>query len=118
MPLAKIFEHIIGTNVSATSAEMPMAAAMVMPNSPNSRPTLPGMNEIGRNTAIKTSVVAMTAKPISRLPSTAASNGASPCSSATHDVLEHDDRIVDHRADSEHRAEQRQHVDREARASP
>ncbi len=42
---------------------MPMAAAMVMPNSPNRRPTLPGMNEIGRNTAINTSVVASTATP-------------------------------------------------------
>ncbi len=34
---------------------------------------LPGMNEIGRITAISTRVVAITAKPISRLPLTAAS---------------------------------------------
>ena len=80
MPWPKIFELIIGTSVSDTSAEKPIAAAIVMPNSPNSRPMLPGMNEIGRNTAISTSVVATTAKPISRLPSTAASSGGSPSS--------------------------------------
>ena len=34
------------------------------------------------------------------------------------DVLEHHDRVVDDQADREHRAEQRQHVDREAGASP
>src|SRR5690606_25792512 len=49
MPPAKIFELIMGTSVSEMSAETPIAAAIEMPNSPNNRPTLPGMNEIGRN---------------------------------------------------------------------
>ncbi len=70
----------MGTSVSATRPEKAMAAASEMPNSPNSRPRLPGMKEIGTNTATSTMVVAMTAKPISRLPSTAASSGALPSS--------------------------------------
>src|SRR4026208_2481898 len=55
MPWPKIFELIIGTSVSDTSAEKPIAAAMVIPNSPNSRPMLPGMNEIGRENAYNNS---------------------------------------------------------------
>jgi len=49
-----------------------------MPNSPNIRPMFPGMNDTGRITAIRTSVVAMTANPISRLPFVAARSVGSP----------------------------------------
>ena len=79
-PPASSFEAIIGVSVSATSDENSTAAAIVKPNSRNSWPTLPGRNEIGTNTAVSTSVVAITAKPISRLPSTAAISGGSPSS--------------------------------------
>ena len=78
MPPANSFDAIIGVSVSATSAENPTAAATVTPNSPNSRPSVPPMYETGMNTAISTSVVAMTAKPISRLPFTALSSAGSP----------------------------------------
>ena len=79
-PPASSFDAIIGVKVSATSDENSTAAATVMPNSRNSWPTLPCRNEIGTNTATSTSVVAITAKPISRLPSTAAISGGSPSS--------------------------------------
>ncbi len=59
----------MGTSVSAIRLEKITAVATVMPNSPNKRPMLPPMKDRGTNTATSTSVVAMTAKPISRLPS-------------------------------------------------
>ncbi len=67
-----IREHIMGVRVSATKAESATAKARVRPNSRNSRPTLPVRNATGMNTATRATVVAMTAKPISRTPSTAA----------------------------------------------
>jgi hypothetical protein len=76
----KSFELSMGMSVSATRLEIPTAAATATPNSRNSRPTLPWMKEMGRNTETSTRVVAMTAKPISRLPFTAASSGGSPSS--------------------------------------
>ena len=78
MPFANSFEAIIGVSDSATNAEKPTAAATVTPNSPNNRPVSPVMNDTGTNTAISTSVVAMTAKPISREPLMDASTGGSP----------------------------------------
>ncbi len=78
--MANSFEASIGTSVSATRLEKATAAASEMPNSPNSRPSLPGMKEIGTNTATSTTVVATTAKPISRLPSMAANSAGWRCS--------------------------------------
>ncbi len=77
-PPANSFEVIIGVSVSATSDENATAAAMVKPNSRNSLPTLPCRNDIGRNTATSTIVVATTANPISREPSTEAISAGSP----------------------------------------
>ena len=51
-----------------------------MPNSLNKRPVLPGSSDSGMKTAINTSVVEITAKPIWRAPRTAASSGGSPSS--------------------------------------
>ena len=45
------------------------------------RPTMPPMKPTGTKTAISDSVVAMTASPISLVPSIAASNGFIPFSS-------------------------------------
>ena len=73
-------EAIIGVSVRATKAENRIAAATVKPNSRNMRPILPGRKEIGRNTAVSVAVVAMTAKAISRLPSSAASIMGCPSS--------------------------------------
>jgi hypothetical protein len=74
------FDASIGVSVSATSAENNTDAASVKPNSLNRRPRSPGRNEIGTKTAASVSVVAMTAKPISRPPLTAATSGGSPIS--------------------------------------
>ena len=90
--------------VSATNAENPTAAATVTPNSPNRRPVSPVMNDTGTNTAISTSVVAMTANPISLRTVDGCEHRGLAALYAPHDVLEHDDGIVDHEADREHRA--------------
>ena len=79
-PPANSFDVIIGVSVSAMSDENATAAAMVKPNSRNSVPTLPDRNDMGRNTATSTIVVATTAKPISREPSTEAISAGSPFS--------------------------------------
>jgi len=68
----------MGLRLNATSPEKATAAATEMPNSRNSRPVLPPRNDSGTNTAISTSVVDMTAKPICRAPCTAARSGGSP----------------------------------------
>ena len=73
-------EAIAGVSVRATSDENSTAAARVRPNSRNSRPIAPGRKEMGTNTDTSTSVVAITAKPISRLPSSAAIRGGWPSS--------------------------------------
>ena len=60
----KIFEHIIGVKVKATRLENNTAPAIEIPNSLNNLPVFPPIIEIGTKTAIKESVVAITAKPI------------------------------------------------------
>ena len=77
-PPASSFEASIGVSVSAINAENSTAAAIVNPNSRKSFPTAPCRKDMGTNTATSTAVVAITAKPISRLPSTAAISGGSP----------------------------------------
>ena len=52
-----------------------MAMAIVTPNECMKRPTMPAMNATGRKTAMSESDVAMTARPTSFVPSTAASRG-------------------------------------------
>src|SRR5882672_10374811 len=72
--------HIIGVSVSEIIAETTTAMVSVSANSRNIRPTRPVMNRSGMNTAISDSVSDITVKPISRAPSSAASNGFSPSS--------------------------------------
>jgi len=57
-----------------------MAKAIVQPKLRMNRPTMPLMNASGRNTAIRLMVVAVTAGPISRVPSIAACKGGIPFS--------------------------------------
>jgi hypothetical protein len=64
--------------VSATRVEIATAPASTKPNSVNSRPTWPSRNEIGTNTAIRVSEVAMIANVTWRVPSTPATSGLSP----------------------------------------
>ena len=63
----------IGSSVKLTNIEISTAATMVRPNSWKNLPTMPPMKPIGRNTATIESVVASTARPISLVPSSAAS---------------------------------------------
>ena len=74
-------ELSIGVRVNDTSSDTPTANAAVRPNDDMNRPTIPPMKPTGTKTAISDSVVAITARPISRVPSMAASNGAIPFSS-------------------------------------
>ena len=73
-------EHIIGANVSDTSAETAIEAVTVSANSRNSRPMMPLISKSGMNTAISEQEIDSTVKPISREPFSAAVNGGSPCS--------------------------------------
>jgi hypothetical protein len=72
--------HIIGVSVSATNPLTSTAPASVNANSPNSRPVRPGVKASGANTAASVSVIAMTAKLISRMPLIAAWKGFMPSS--------------------------------------
>ncbi len=71
---------IIGVRVSDTTAEKPMVTARVTANSRNSRPTTSPMNSSGISTAISAIVRDRMVKPICSAPFSAASIGASPCS--------------------------------------
>ena len=77
----------IGVSVNDTSSETAIANAEVKPNDDMKRPTIPAMNPTGRNTASSDSVVAVTAIPISRVPSMAAWNGGIPFSSTKRKIF-------------------------------
>ncbi len=64
-----ISAHIIGVRVSDTTMETSTAMVSVSANSWNSRPTTPGMNSSGMNTATSETVSDTTVKPICRAPS-------------------------------------------------
>ncbi len=68
-------EQSIGVMVNETSRDTAIANDAVKPNDDMKRPTIPPMKPIGRKTAMREKVVAMTARPISRVPSIAARNG-------------------------------------------
>ena len=106
-------EHSIGTSVSATNIEITIATASEIANSRNSRPVLPVISESGTSTATSDAVVAITGKPTSREPLSAAAQPPLAELLAPVDVLQHHDRVVDHQPDREHEREQREHVDRE-----
>ena len=73
--------HIIGVRVKLTTSDTMIENDIVRPNELMKRPTMPPMNATGRNTATSESVVARTARPISFVPSIAATNGDDPFSS-------------------------------------
>src|SRR5207249_3872035 len=68
-------EQSIGVSVKDTSSETAIAKAEVKPNELMKRPTMPPMKPTGRNTASRLKVVAITARPISLVPWTAAWKG-------------------------------------------
>ena len=72
--------HIAGDSVRATNPEMMTAPASVSANSMNRRSVRPVAKPKGAKTAASVSVMATTAKPISRTPLKAARSGGSPSS--------------------------------------
>ena len=72
--------HIIGVVVRETTSEMTTAAVRTAANSRNSRPMMPPMSRMGRNTATSETLIESTVKPISRAPCSAASRGFMPAS--------------------------------------
>ena len=97
-----------------TNSDTSTATATVTPNWKKKRPMMPLMNAIGTNTATIANVVAITARPISSVPSRAAVAWSLPMPEVAHDVLAHDDRVVDQQADAQRQRHQRQEVEREA----
>jgi hypothetical protein len=64
--------HIVGVSVKLTSSDTITANAIVKPKLRMKRPTMPLMKPTGAKIATSDSVVASTARPISRVPSIAA----------------------------------------------
>ena len=82
------------------------------------RPVTLDRNDTGRNTITSESVVASTARPISRVPSIGRLHRAHALFfDAVEDVLQHDDGVVDHHADHQHQGQHRDVVEREVRAA-
>ena len=73
----------MGVMVKLTSSEIMIANAAVYPKLPMNLPTMPLIMATGMKMMARDNVVASTAKPISRVPSMAASTGDICFSSAT-----------------------------------
>ena len=71
----------IGVSVKLTSSDTMTANAIVRPKLSMNRPTIPPMNATGTKMATSERVVASTARPISSVALTAASNGSMSFSS-------------------------------------
>ena len=87
------YAAIIGVSSRATTSEKNTAIAAVQPNWRKNFPARPSMNAVGRNTATRANVVAITASPISsaaRAPPAA----RLALGEVAHDVLDLHDRIV------------------------
>ena len=105
---------IAGLNVSELNAEKTNEKTIVIANWLYSFPVIPGMNATGTNTAASTSVIVTIGVVISAIAARVASSGAQAPVEVLLDVLDHDDRVVDHQADRQDQAAERQRVDREA----
>ncbi len=79
-PARRNSAHIIGVAVSEITIDTRIATDSVIANSRNSRPTMPPISRIGRNTAISDSVMEITVKPTSRAPRRAAWMRGTPSS--------------------------------------
>ena len=78
------------------------------------------MNAVGMNTAQSTSAVAMIGPVTSLIACLRRLERRQAERDVALDVFDHDDRVIDHDADGEHEAEERERVDARsrARASP
>ncbi len=68
----------MGVSMRATTSEANTASAAVQPNCLKNLPAMPLMKAVGKNTAIRVKVVAITARPISSAASIAAWYGVLP----------------------------------------
>ena len=68
----------MGVSTRATTKDANTASDAVQPNCLKNLPGMPLMKAVGKNTAIKVKVVAITAKPISSAASMAACRGGLP----------------------------------------
>ena len=89
-------------------------AATVSAKGRNHSPAPPPMKATGTNTAMIENVVAATARPISAVPLRAAVTPVLAALHVAHDVLAHDDGVVDQHADGQRQAQQGHEVEREA----
>ena len=109
---------IIGDSVSATIAGDGDRAGQRECELGKQRAGQPAWKPIGTYTATSTTVIAIIGPPeLARGDAATACSGALPLLHVPVDVLDHDDRIVDDQADRQHQREQRQQVDRIARAA-
>jgi len=99
-----------GVSVSDTNPETMMATAIDTANSRKTRPTMPPISRTGMNTAISENVIETMVKPISRAPFRPLRTAACRLD-VPHDVLEHDDGVIDDEADRQRQCEQRHVVD-------
>ncbi len=72
------YAAMVGVTVSEITSDSRIATDSVTANSWNSRPTMPGINRMGRNTAISDRLIEITVKLTSLLPSMAASRTSMP----------------------------------------
>ena len=80
----------------------------------NMRPTTPPMNSTGMNTATSEIVIETMVKPTSLEPMKRRLDRFLAVLDVAHDVLEHDDGVVDDETDGERQRQQRDVVDRMA----
>ena len=105
-------DAIIGVSVSDDERRHRDASSVtVTANSRNRRPMMPPISSSGMNTATSEMLIERMVKPISPEPLSAASNGFMPLLDVAHDVLEHDDGVVDHEADRDGQRHQREVVE-------
>ena len=73
-----IIAESAGASVTDVKNEIAVDTAIVTPNWRKNWPEMPGMNEVGTNTAHSTSVIANSAPPTSFIVSSVASRGPAP----------------------------------------
>ena len=100
--------------VSALTAEMIVETAIVTANCRKNWPVIPPRKQHGTNTEQSASVMARIGPVISSIALIVAVRGVEPLRDHPLDVLQHDDRVVDHDADRQHQPEERQVVQAKA----
>ena len=110
----RISAHRAGVSVRAFTPEIRMATARVRANCRKKIPTGPDMNVTGTNTADMTSVMAITAPPISLMAALAASQGQIILLHLGVNGFDDHNRIIDHDPDGQYQRKERDQVDGKA----